>query len=117
VVTDPEAARAEVRKQKEAGYDWIKVYNGPSEPVYLAIVDEAKKLGMPVAGHVPKAIGIDKVLAAGGQRSIEHLDGYVPFTGSDHVDQASIDATVKAGVFNCPTLIVTAYFARMDDPA
>lgn len=117
VVTTPDAARAEVRKQKAAGYDWIKVYSGLSREVYDAILDEAKQVGLPVAGHVPKAVGVEAVLAGGGaQRTIEHLDGYVPFFG-DPPAQSLVEPTVKSGVWNCPTLVVTDRFAYMDDPA
>src|SRR5678815_877649 len=65
VVTTPEAARREVQAQKKAGYDWIKVYNGLSSDVYQAIVAEAKAQGMPVGGHVPKAVGIEAALTSG----------------------------------------------------
>jgi hypothetical protein len=71
---------------------------------------------MPVDGHVPKAVGIDKAIAS-GQRTIEHLDGYVPLFAEGKTDAATVAATVRAGVWNCPTLIVTERMARMDDPA
>ncbi len=115
VVTTPEAARREVQGQKKAGYDWIKVYNGLSSEVYQAILAEAKAQGMPVGGHVPKAVGIDAALSS-GQRSIEHLDGYVPFRGDPHADDAIARKTAALPVWNVPTLIVTDNFARMDHP-
>jgi imidazolonepropionase-like amidohydrolase len=115
VVTTPEAARREVQAQKKAGYDWIKVYNGLGKDVYQAILEEARAQQLPVGGHVPKAVGIDAVLQS-GQRSIEHLDGYVPFFGEPHADDAIAAATAKLPVWNCPTLIVTDNFARMDKP-
>jgi imidazolonepropionase-like amidohydrolase len=114
VVTTVDAARAEVARQKAAGYDWIKVYNGLSEEAHAAIVDEAKKLGIPVGGHVPKAVGIHKTIAS-GQRTIEHLDGYVPWFGEEPTEP-TIEPTVRAGVWNCPTLVVTDRFGRMDKP-
>ena len=115
VVTTPAAARREVQAQKKAGYDWIKVYNGLGKDVYQAILDEAKAQHLPVGGHVPRAVGIDGVLAS-GQRSIEHLDGYVPFFSEPHADDAIAAATAKLPVWNCPTLVVTDNFARMDRP-
>lgn len=116
VVTTPEAARQTVREQKQAGYDFIKVYNGLSAEVYDAILAEAKAQGIPVVGHVPKAVGIDKAIAS-GQLSIEHLDGYLPFGGEPHVDAAIVAATAKSGVWNTPTLVVMERFGRMDNPA
>jgi len=115
VVTTPDAARAVVRDQKRAGYDLIKVYNGLASDVYDAIVDEAKAQGILVGGHVPKAVGLERALT--GQRTIEHLDGYIPFGGDPKVDAATVAATVEAGVWNCPTLVVTERFSHMDDLA
>jgi imidazolonepropionase-like amidohydrolase len=115
IVTTPEAARREVQAQKKAGYDWIKVYNGLGADVYQAILAEAKAQGMPVGGHVPKAVGIEAALRS-GQRSIEHLDGYVPFGAEPHADDAIARATAGLPVWNCPTLIVTDHFGKMDHP-
>ena len=114
VVTTPDAARAAVAAQKAAGYDWLKVYNGLGADVYAAILDEAKKVGLPIGGHVPKAVGIAGVIAS-GQRTIEHVDGYVPFFGPAP-DGDLIAPTVAAGVWNCPTLVVTERFGALDHP-
>jgi imidazolonepropionase-like amidohydrolase len=43
-----------------------------SRPVFLAIADEAKKQGLPFAGHVPAALTAAEASDA-GQKSIEHL--------------------------------------------
>jgi imidazolonepropionase-like amidohydrolase len=115
VVTTAEAARKTVNEQKQAGYEWLKVYNSVNEEAYAAILDEAKKVGMPVGGHVPRAVGIDKVIGA-GQVTIEHLDGYVPFFGDPPAPGPLVEASVKAGVWNCPTLVVTDRFGMMDKP-
>ncbi len=115
VVTTADQARAAVQAQKQAGYDWLKVYSGLSADVYAAIIDEARKVGLPVGGHVPRAVGLDGVLAS-GQVTIEHLDGYVPFFG-EPVKESKTALTVKAGVWNCPTLVVTDRFGKLDDPA
>jgi tetratricopeptide (TPR) repeat protein len=67
-------AREAVHKEKEQGADFIKVYSLlPREP-YFAIADEAKKLGIPFAGHVPDAISAEEASDA-GQRTMEHLIG------------------------------------------
>jgi imidazolonepropionase-like amidohydrolase len=116
VVTNADAARKVVRDQKQAGYDFIKVYSNLNVESYEAIAAEAKAQGIAFAGHVPKAVGLEKALAS-GQRSIEHLDGYLPFRGEPHVDKAIVDATVKAGTWNCPTLVVTERFGHLDNPA
>jgi imidazolonepropionase-like amidohydrolase len=116
IVTTADAARKVVRDQKQAGYDFIKVYSNLNVEAYEAIVAEAKAQGIPFVGHVPKAVGVEKAMAA-GQHSIEHLDGYLPFGGEPKVDKAIIDATVKSRVWNCPTLVVTDRFGFLDLPS
>ena len=66
-----EMAIATVRHQKDAGADFIKV--GVAAPdVFFDAQAEARRLGIPIVGHLPR--GIDVVAAsAGGMKSIEHL--------------------------------------------
>lgn len=60
VVTSADAARKVVREQKQAGYDFIKVYNGLSVESYNAITEEAKAQGIPVVGHGTKVVAKPK---------------------------------------------------------
>lgn len=124
IVTEPEAGRAAVREQAEAGYDYIKVYSLLARPVYEAILDEAGQRGIPVVGHVTDAVPITQALAA-GQTSVEHFYGYFwaleaetsVLQGNwaprrlfhaveiDTTKLAGLAAqTARAGVWNCPTL-------------
>jgi imidazolonepropionase-like amidohydrolase len=73
IVRSPEEARRMVRKIKDAGVDFVKTYSNLSRGAYFAIVDEARKLNIPIAGHVPFAVGADEASNA-GQRSMEHLN-------------------------------------------
>jgi imidazolonepropionase-like amidohydrolase len=104
----PGAARQRVREQKAAGYDFVKVIGGFDGAAYAAVMDEARRVGIPVVGHVPAEIGIDAALTA-HQRTIEHLMGY---TDAAKTSDAALDElarqTREAGVYNCPTL---NYFA------
>ena len=61
-----------VQLTRTEGYDFIKIYNSLSRDSFFAIMAEAKKLGMPVAGHVPTAMTMVEASDA-GMRSIEHL--------------------------------------------
>lgn len=70
-----DAAR-QVRSQHEAGYDFLKIHPGLDAGEFAAIADAANELGIPFAGHVPVAVGVDNALAA-GIASIDHLDGYL----------------------------------------
>jgi imidazolonepropionase-like amidohydrolase len=74
-LTTPEEARATVRQQAEAGVDQIKVYSKLDKDIFLAIVDEAQKVGLKIVGHVPDSIGIEEAAAA-GLNSSEHLFGF-----------------------------------------
>src|SRR5262249_23052144 len=64
-------AREAVRKIKKDGYDFVKVYSFLPREAYLAIADEAKKQGLPIAGHVPESTRAADASAV-GQRTIEH---------------------------------------------
>ncbi len=69
-----ERARAEVRRQIEAGYDLIKVYDWMTRDEYLGAISEAKSLGMYVIGHLDH--GIEDPLAS-GLREIAHVDEFL----------------------------------------
>jgi imidazolonepropionase-like amidohydrolase len=71
----PEEGREAVRKQVSAGVDQIKVYSGLQKDVFLAIVDEADKLGIKVVGHCPESIYIEDAANA-GLKSSEHPFGF-----------------------------------------
>ncbi len=71
----PEAGREAVRQQVAAGVDEIKVYSGLKKDVFLAITDEANKLGIKPVGHTPESIYIEDAASA-GLRSSEHPFGF-----------------------------------------
>ena len=87
VVTTPASARQAVRDQRAQGFDFVKVYNRLLPDVYAAIIDEAAEQGVPVAGHVPIAVGLGEVIA-GPQVSVEHLNRYSTVLQSDPPDSA-----------------------------
>lgn len=76
IVTAAEQAGSVVQAQKNAGYDFLKVYDNLTPSAYGAIIEAARQTGMSVAGHVPPHVGLQRVLDA-HQRSIEHLTGYL----------------------------------------
>jgi imidazolonepropionase-like amidohydrolase len=130
-VKDVAAARRLVEEQKAAGFDLLKTHGGFGPEIYDTLVATAKRLGMPLSGHVTPEYGLYRALAAGQQ--IEHLDGYIAalMTGPDSAsapgDQIVVDpavlakvreakipgvvqATKDAGVWHGPTL---ALFSRI----
>ena len=73
VQNDAEGRAAAIESKKD-GADFIKVYEQLPRDAYFAIVDQAKKEGLPFAGHVPFRLRTSEVSDA-GQKSIEHLTG------------------------------------------
>ena len=73
-ISDEASARQTVASAKDRGADFIKVYSLVPRPAYFALADEAKKLRVTFAGHVPVSVSAFEVSDA-GQKSIEHLEG------------------------------------------
>jgi len=114
VVDGVEALRKAVREEIKHGSDWIKVLasgammsagNDPERAHYSpeelgAIVDEASRLGVPVAAHAHSAAGIRAAILAGA-RSIEH---------GTFVDEEGLRLLKERGVYLVPTLYVGDYY-------
>lgn len=120
-------ASNQVRRQKNAGYDFIKVHPGLSRDEFLALAKTANEIGIPFAGHVPVAAGLNTALQS-KMASIDHLDGYFvallpasnPGSGgyggffdvmlAGELDASMIPeiiaATRDAGVWNVPTQVL-----------
>ena len=73
-VSRADDARAAVRDAKQAGSDFIKIYDRLSRDAFLAVADEASRQSLRFAGHVPDAVSAAEAARA-GQHSIEHLSG------------------------------------------
>lgn len=102
VITTPEQALEEAKKEKDAGFDYLKVYNRLSKEAYEGILRAGRQYGLPVVGHVPKAVSVEEALA-GGQASLEHLwnfpksvvkDGAEPLWSSPF-DERKVEALAK----------------------
>ena len=70
-VKNAREARSAVDSLKKQGSDCIKVHDNISRDSYYAVVEEAKKVGLPLVGHCPGSIRIREASDA-GQRSLEH---------------------------------------------
>jgi imidazolonepropionase-like amidohydrolase len=90
-----DAAVANIRQQKEAGADFVKVVAVTPE-VLLAVLDEAAVLGLPVAGHLPNGIDVREA-SRHGMRCIEHLGPGVGITAATADAESSIRAEAAAG--------------------
>jgi hypothetical protein len=74
-VEDAAAARAVVRQQHDAGYDFVKVYSMLNTAEYEAILAEARRLGMPVFGHIPWSAGYRGAMER-GQAAVAHVEEF-----------------------------------------
>ncbi|MGH7545803.1 MAG: amidohydrolase family protein [Gemmatimonadota bacterium] len=134
-IPGPDSARAAVRHQKAMGYDFLKIHPGLTRASYDAMADEARRMGIPFAGHVPADVGLHRALEA-RQATIDHLDGYVEalvpegaatgpsqffgFNRIAHADLARIPdlarATREAGVWSVPTMSLFIDFVSEETP-
>ena len=93
----PEQGREFVRSFKQQSADFLKVYDLLSRDVYLSIVDEAKKQGIPWAGHTPFAISAADVSDL-GQKSIEHTTGiFISSSRDEEVLRKELVETSRTG--------------------
>jgi imidazolonepropionase-like amidohydrolase len=73
----PDEGSAVVRSLAASKVDFIKVQAGLSPAVHAAVVSEARRQKLTVAGHIPIAMTAGDVLAS-GQQSIEHISPALP---------------------------------------
>lgn len=118
-VNDAAQATAAVNSLSRAGVDFIKVYTLLPREAYFAALAEARRAGLPVAGHVPAAITPEEAALA-GQRSIEHLrDEIEPFCSPRAANAcARLAAQFRTErTWQVPTLVVLHFKAFFDGPA
>jgi hypothetical protein len=138
-----EDARRLVHWLVDRGVDFAKVYSRIPRAGYVALTDEAARVGLPVAGHKPFAVsGVEAARA--GQRSIEHAlevlfdlfpggaelrDPATPYFPPTPLRRRMVDehdpeladelfaAMVEHGTALTPTHITRRFDARAADPA
>ena len=75
-IRSPEEGSEIVRRQKAAGYDYLKLHPGLTREKFDAIAATARQVGIPFAGHVSYGVGVWRAIEA-GYSSIDHLDGFI----------------------------------------
>jgi imidazolonepropionase-like amidohydrolase len=71
-VSSAEEARKAVDSLAAGGAAFIKVYSRLTRDEFLAAADEAKKRGLPFAGHIPTLVSATEASNT-GMKSVEHL--------------------------------------------
>ncbi len=108
-----EEGRAQVRKQKAEGADFIKIALVPPA-VFFAVGDEAKKQNLPFVGHLPPGVDPYEAVRA-GFHAIEHLGPMDGTLISCSTDEANIKAQIAAHPMRKPPPLpsfLTAGFMR-----
>lgn len=91
---DPKAAAAQVHAQKEQGADFIKVVDlGPES--FFAVLDTAREVGLPVAGHQPPSVDVREAVKR-GMHGIEHLGPNAALFEACSTDEEAIRARYAA---------------------
>ena len=123
-VKNAEEGRAAVQLLKRRGVDLIKVHNFTPRDAFFAIVDEARRQQLPVAGHVPLKVTIQEGIDA-GMVSIEHMseDGRVWKACSGGAQyradacRSFFEMLARRRVWQTPTLVALSELAVIGTPA
>ncbi len=95
-IRTPEDGRRAVDDLQRRGADFIKLQSLIPRDAVFAIADEARKQGIPFAGHVPDAVRASEASNA-GQKSFEHLIGI--FEGSSPLEDEFLKGPKGPGKF------------------
>ena len=123
-VRNPDEGRAAVQLLKRRGIDLIKVHNFTPRDVFFAIVEEAQRQQIPVAGHVPLKVTIPEGIDA-GMVTIEHMsEGGRVWKACSGGDQYRPEACrpffemlARRRVWQTPTLVALSELAVIGTPA
>src|SRR6266850_3204883 len=128
VIATAADARMAARTLKTAGVDVFKTHRRTPREAYFALADEAKKLGIPLIGHIPMTVTPAEASDA-GQQTIEHVETLFEgtfatahngrVTAEDMAawraspeSAALFEKFVRNGTIVDPTLIATGALAR-----
>lgn len=93
-VGGPEATRGAVRTLQFIGVDAIKVHRRLPRDSYFAAMEEAKKAGIPLVGHVPMEVTPAEASDA-GQATIEHTQTLFEGTFSSKLKEEELPEAIR----------------------
>ncbi len=115
VLKNSNEGRKAVKLTKSKGYDFVKIYDGLTEEVFKAIMDEAKLQSIKVAGHPPRAVNLE-TLANSDIVSIEHAEeifqGMMNYKYSTKKTDSIAKILSEREIYVTPTLIIYHYLYR-----
>jgi imidazolonepropionase-like amidohydrolase len=118
-INNADEAKTAVKEIQKNGYDRIKVYSFLDKPSYDTIIAEAKRLKIPVDGHVPYSTSVEHV-ASSGQSMIAHMEEIMKFAKSYNAEQVSYFSSqlANSGIWVTSALILNRNLnALLKDPA
>jgi imidazolonepropionase-like amidohydrolase len=101
ILRAPEQAHAVVRGYAQDGYDFIKVRDNLAAPVFRAVIQEARRDGLYVDGHISQHQGLSVFdVLESGQHAFAHLDDLaLQMTDKVHDPVRFISLLRKCGCF------------------
>jgi imidazolonepropionase-like amidohydrolase len=76
---------------KRDGYGFVKLVGGIKPEIYEGVIAASLRNGLPVMGHVPRAVGLERAIEA-GQSDVEHID---PLLQALHEHPADVDRLIR----------------------
>jgi hypothetical protein len=117
IVSEADTARQLVRRYHTQGWDFIKVYARLDVPVYEAIVDEARRLDFPVAGHVPYPVVETDYSLARPMVTLEHTEDIFQGPLNYRYDDSAVEAVARKlkdmNATVTPTLMIFDHLTRL----
>ena len=123
---NPAEGRAAVESLAARGFDCVKAYNGLAADTLAAIREAAHARGLPVIGHVPRAVSYEEARLD----DVQHFTGVPPpadpslrfpllLRAWDDLDDARLEAVIAAslgeGIANTPTLVTLDRLIASED--
>jgi Amidohydrolase family len=106
IASNAQEGRARVREAKAAGWTSIKSYSLLSEAAYLGVAKEAKRVGLPLFGHIPESVLLQTAIDA-GHRSIEHFGRVTQACSTAETEMITANARALASADPFPALMKT----------
>ena len=112
-VANADDAKRAVEANVKMGADFLKIRTNASRDAYFAIASEAKRVGLPLVGHLP--VGISALDASNaGQRSIEHGWVMLEKIPADKLKEIAA-GLIKNDTYVVPTLVAGRGFRETPD--
>ncbi len=94
VTGNPDETRGAVRALKEVGVDFIKIHRRLPRDSYFAAIDEAKRQGLSLVGHIPMTVTPEEASDA-AQATIEHVETLFEGTFSAALEDQKLSGAIR----------------------